>query len=155
MQLLLMRHGEAEPFKADDKSRNLTPYGVEQARRAGDWLNAELGSIDVAMVSPYVRAQQTLTSLAEQVNVSRVMTNYDITPSGNPSLVHDYVDAFLLDNPDVKSLLLVCHMPIVSFLTDNFCQQHQSMLFATSAIVNIDYEVNKSKGAICRFYNPV
>ena len=146
MHLLLMRHGEAELHSANDETRNLTASGVTQSRQAGVWLNEQFSHVDVALVSPFVRAQQTLDALSTQVSVDRVITCPDIVPSGNPVVVHDYVDAFLLENPTVKTVLLVCHMPIVSFLADNFCQFEHSSLFVTSAIMTIDYQVDQSRG---------
>ena len=152
MHLLLMRHGEAEPYSVKDETRNLTAFGVTQSRKAGMWLNEQFSHIDVALVSPYIRAQQTLDALRTQVSVDRVITFSDIVPAGNPAIVHDYVDAFLLENPSVKSILLVCHMPIVSFLADNFCKFEHSSLFVTSAIMHIDYEVDKSRGVKAESY---
>lgn len=141
-----MRHGEAESYNSRDELRNLTPQGVAQSQKAGLWLKQQFNQLDVSMVSPYVRAQQTLQAVQKNVSIEKTITYTDIVPSGNPAIVHDFVDAFLLDNPKVQSLLLVCHMPIVSFLVDNFCQQQQSTFFATSAIVSIDYDVGSSCG---------
>lgn len=152
MHLLLMRHGEAEPYSVKDETRNLTAFGVTQSRKAGMWLNEQFSQVDVALVSPYIRAQQTLDALRTQVSVDKVITCPDIVPSGNPAIVHDYVDAFLLENPTVKTVLLVCHMPIVSFLADNFCQFEHSSLFVTSAIMHIDYQVEKSRGVKSESY---
>lgn len=146
MQLLLMRHGEAEPYSTKDELRNLTPYGEVQSQKAGRWLKQQFEQMDFALVSPYVRAQQTLQVVQRELDIGQSRIYEDIVPSGNPALVHDYVDAFLLDNPSISSLLIVCHLPIVSFLADNFCQQQQSALFATSAILSIDYDVSKSCG---------
>jgi len=152
MHLLLMRHGEAELHSVTDETRNLTASGVTQSRQAGVWLNEQFSCVDVALVSPYVRAQQTLEALSTQVSVEQVITCPDIVPSGSPTIVHDYVDALLMENPTVKTVLLVCHMPIVSFLADNFCQIELSALFLTSAIMNIDYQVEKNCGVKSQGY---
>lgn len=152
MHLLLMRHGEAEPYSVKDETRNLTAFGVTQSRKAGIWLNEKFREIDVALVSPYIRAQQTLDALRTQVSVKQVISCSDIIPSGNPAIVHDYVDAFLLENPEINSVLLVCHMPIVSFLADNFCQIEHSPLFVTSAILQVDYQVEQSCGTKAESY---
>lgn len=152
MHLLLMRHGEAELHSVKDETRNLTALGVTQSKQAGVWLNEQFSHVDVALVSPYVRAQQTLDALSSKVSVDQVITCPDIVPSGNPAVVHDYVDAFLLKNPTVKTVLLVCHMPIVSFLADNFCQFEHSSLFVTSAIMKIDYQVDRSCGVKSQGY---
>ena len=141
-----MRHGEAEPYNTSDEARNLTIYGRSQAQQAGIWLKQEYGQIDLALVSPFVRAQQTLHSIQQFVSVLNVETYSDITPSGNPTLVHDYVDVLLSARPQVKSLLLVAHMPIVSFLLDEFCKSNQAALFGTASVFSVDYDVAISRG---------
>ncbi|MCY7295861.1 phosphohistidine phosphatase SixA [Alteromonas sp. a30] len=146
MRLFIMRHGEAEPYNTSDEARNLTIYGRSQAQQAGIWLKQEYDQIDMALVSPFVRAKQTLESIQQFVDVGRVEINTDITPCGNPSLVHDYVDVLLNEHSDVKSLLLVAHMPIVSFLLDEFCKSNQAALFGTASIFSVDYDVSISRG---------
>lgn len=66
-RLILLRHGEAERSAASgsDYDRALTARGREDARAAGRWL-AERGlKIDLALVSPAVRARQTWAEAAE------------------------------------------------------------------------------------------
>lgn len=141
-----MRHGEAEPYNSSDKSRNLTLYGRSQAQQAGIWLRQNFEQIDMALVSPYVRAQQTLESVQQFVDVGKIETNSDIIPSGSAQLTHDYVDALLANDPNLTSLLLVAHMPIVSFLLDEFCKSQEAALFGTASIFCVDYDVSISRG---------
>lgn len=154
MQLLLMRHGEAEPYSTNDQSRQLTAHGVVQAEYAGEWLQRKFGSVDLALVSPFIRAQQTYAAVSQKITVKTKQDSTDIVPSGRPEVVHDYVDVLLQERQAVQSLILVCHMPIVSFLVDQFCQQHMSTMFATSAIAHIEYDVAASKGRIVELYKP-
>lgn len=60
-RLILLRHGQAERAAESevDFERALTPGGREDARRMGRWLAERVGSIDLALVSPAVRARQT------------------------------------------------------------------------------------------------
>jgi phosphohistidine phosphatase len=154
MQLMIMRHGEAEASFQNDAARNLTTRGFIEAQKAGVWLRDTVEQIDMALVSPYVRAQQTFDMVSSVVDVSRSETNHQIVPSGTPSTVHDYVDAILDMNNDVQSLLLVSHMPLVSYLLDNFCGQFESRLFATSSIALLDYNTSTQRGVVGEIYNP-
>ncbi len=62
--LLVMRHGKAEPFAAEDHLRRLTERGAREAHGAGEWL-ADQGLVPThALVSSAVRAQDTWASLA-------------------------------------------------------------------------------------------
>lgn len=141
-----MRHGEAEPYNTSDKSRNLTLYGRSQAQQAGIWLRQNYEQIDMALVSPYVRAQQTLESVQQFVDIKKVETCADIVPAGSAQVTHDYVDYILSGQSDIASLLLVAHMPIVSFLLDEFCRSQESALFGTASIFCVDYDVSISRG---------
>ncbi len=61
MQLLIFRHGIAEPTGPDgtDASRRLTEEGVERTRRAAVGLASIADRPDVVLTSPLVRAVQT------------------------------------------------------------------------------------------------
>lgn len=155
MQLMLMRHGEAEASFQNDAARNLTTRGFIETQKAGVWLRDTVEQIDFALVSPYARAQQTFEMVSGVVDVVKSETTHEIVPSGTPSVVHDYVDALLALNPDIQSLLIVSHMPLVSYLLDNFCGHFESRLFATSSIALLDYEIATHRGKVEKIFNPI
>ena len=62
MDLLLWRHAEAEDG-APDKARALTARGRKQARAVARWLAKRLPEDARILVSPAVRAQQTVAAL--------------------------------------------------------------------------------------------
>jgi phosphohistidine phosphatase SixA len=117
MQLVIMRHGEAEAFVDSDKNRQLTSYGREQAVKAGACLADFKFDFQQLWVSPYIRAQQTaewvLSSLLDQTSQADLMqkTLAILTPDNNPSTV---ISA--LETSDVERLLIVSHQPLVSHL---------------------------------------
>jgi phosphohistidine phosphatase len=83
MKLIIMRHGEAERFREKDNTRSLTSLGEKQASTAGKWLHDYLGSdasVDIALVSSYVRAQQTYEQLSKQVVVIEKQFCEDVIP---------------------------------------------------------------------------
>jgi phosphohistidine phosphatase len=141
-----MRHGDAEPLNKSDITRNLTDFGLQQAAEAGRWLNqyySASNGIEMALVSPYARARQTFDQLNLHVKVGKMHINEDIVPEGDPRLMHDFIDYFLEKNKLERNLLIVSHMPFVSYLLDELLTNKVSLLFATSSLVIIDYPLSK------------
>lgn len=63
--LTLVRHSKATTsFRGSDRERPLTEAGVAQAEELGRQMKDALTSLDVALVSPAVRAQQTWQGMA-------------------------------------------------------------------------------------------
>ncbi len=138
MNIWIMRHGEASFSASSDSERTLTPFGIEMAKKQGQWLGNRLNQakiqLDKILVSPYLRTQQTLEAVKlglQAVGFSQSFTNLvetweEITPDGNQSLVLDYLD-FLRDE-GAKNVLLISHLPLVfdlvCALTDDQSQVH-------------------------------
>ena len=76
MLLSLLRHAEAVAHATNDAERELTPKGVEQARRVGEFLRAHGGRIDAILSSPFKRAEQTARIAAEKIGVRVTMENF-------------------------------------------------------------------------------
>ncbi|AXT37501.1 phosphohistidine phosphatase SixA [Alteromonas sp. BL110] len=157
--LFIMRHGEAEAPRLDDKSRQLTSVGREQAKSAALWLKGQYcdeGVVDLALVSPYRRAKQTFDMVSLDVVASKVESNEDIVPEGSPRLVSDYIDGLLHaavnSKKPIKKLLVVSHMPLVSYLVDELCQSYTTSLFSTASIAVIKYSLNEHKGTLVTHY---
>ena len=53
-----------------------------------------------------------------------------------------------------QALLLVSHMPFVSYYVDTLLSQEKSLLFATAAIAVIDYNPMSSKGTWLELHTP-
>lgn len=108
MKIILMRHGEAERQTQLDSERTLTALGRQQAAETAQYI-MERYDPDVFIVSPYLRAQQTLealTVLRPQVQV-QVQTN--ITPEDDAmKALHTLMEV------EGKCVVVVCHMPIVA-----------------------------------------
>lgn len=151
--IYVMRHGEATALQHDDKSRELTALGRQEVRTAANWLKQQriaLDNIDLALVSPFVRAQQTFESLRKVLPVNEYLTSSDITPEGNVEVAQEYMDALIehyktSGNP-ITSLLLVSHMPFVSYFLDAVCTANHSRIFATASIAVIRYSTLTKKG---------
>ena len=153
-----MRHGEAETYRVQDKTRNLTRHGEKQATEAGKWLARNLGAdtpIDLALTSSYVRAQQTNQHLSSQVKVTATLVCEDIIPEGDPKVAHDFVRVLIQDSPSSDVILIVSHMPFVSYFLEEVHTERQTMLFDTSSIVVLEYDVVLGAGVIENIYHPV
>jgi phosphohistidine phosphatase len=151
MKIYVMRHGEAQVSAANDMQRALTPFGQEQSRASAQWLQSTyLGDrvIDRALVSPYLRTKQTFAELSATLKVSEVEYTKDIIPSGIVTLAHDYLDTCLDATPNTQNVLLVSHMPFVSYFVDVLCGRSDSPLFATGAIAVIEYDIASKQGIL-------
>lgn len=157
--VFIMRHGEAESLRLDDKSRQLTDAGRKQVSRAASWLQdtwCRDGKVDLALVSPFRRARQTYDMFSLDINASKMEIFADITPDGDAQNVHEYLDARLSTSKareqNLKRILLVSHMPLVSYLVDAMCDSYTTSLFATASIAVIRYNVHTHKGSLEAHY---
>jgi phosphohistidine phosphatase len=109
MDLILWRHAEAEdPYPGlSDLERALTAKGQKQARRMGQWLNAQLPDSCRILVSPSVRTLQTVEALGRKYKI-----HADLAPGADPS---DLLKA--ANWPGNKdSVMLVGHQPTLGQL---------------------------------------
>lgn len=110
MKIILMRHGQAEDETRPDSARQLTDFGQQQAAQTADYITAHYKP-DYFVVSPYVRAQQTLAQLQLHMpNVSSTVQD-NITPSDDARTA-----IAELANIEAECLVVVCHMSIVAYL---------------------------------------
>ncbi|WDE03883.1 phosphohistidine phosphatase SixA [Thalassomonas viridans] len=155
MQLYIMRHGQASPVANSDAERQLTKQGQFEAEIMGKWLKSMQVKLDHVLVSPFIRAQQTAATVKATLNWSGPSSNCDfITPSGNAGQVHDYLDGMLAQNPGIEELLVVSHMPLVSYLVEELTFDRKSPIFQTAAIAQIDYDLERMKGQLVRLVSP-
>ena len=162
MQLYIMRHGEASMLAPSDVQRPLTELGLLEAGLMGKWFaHLSLDFVQI-LVSPYLRAQQTLSTVLSEMNImvpppfsgmDNIETLDLITPSADAQHVHDYLDAFLQEKP-CETLLIVTHMPLVSFLVESLTIKDQMPIFQTAAVAQIDYDVETMKGTLVRLISP-
>lgn len=158
MKLIIMRHGEAERPQKRDKTRSLTSLGEKQANVAGRWLNTYLGSaqpVDIALISSYKRAQQTFEQLSKQVVVTQKQVCESVIPEGNPKTAHDFVKLLFEGKTRPSVILIVSHMPFVSYFLEEVHADKKSILFDTSSVVIVNYDLITGAGVIESIYHPV
>ncbi|WP_100655663.1 phosphohistidine phosphatase SixA [Alteromonas flava] len=150
-RVIIVRHGEAEAALIDDKSRQLTDRGRNQTQLASVEMAKFLPNqkVDVALVSPYRRAQQTFDVLSIRIAVKQRVECADITPMSSPFTARNIVLGYTeTATAEQQTLLLVSHMPLVSFLTAELAQLETPPIFSTSAFAVIDIDNATARGRL-------
>ncbi|HAT8491912.1 TPA: phosphohistidine phosphatase SixA [Vibrio vulnificus] len=148
MKVLIMRHGEAEPFADSDAQRALTTRGrLESDTVAKACAERGITHFDKVLVSPYLRAQQTWQEISGYFQADSVETCEDITPYGQSEQVYDYLCA-LIEVEQPEQILLVSHLPLVGYLTAEFVKDMSAPMFPTSGMVCVEFEPSQHRGEI-------
>jgi len=147
MQVFIMRHGDAALEAASDSVRPLTHCGCDESRQMASWLNGQSVDVERVLVSPYLRAQQTLSTVREALNLPEGQDVLpELTPGGDPGLVACYLQA--LGTEGVESALVISHLPLVGYLVSELCPQEAPPMFATSAIACVDFDPASCEGKL-------
>lgn len=111
MQLTLIRHGEAAPpVMGNDTQRPLTERGHLQAQQTAEAVSA-LTQPDVFVVSPLLRAQQTLAHLQRYFPNVPVVVCDAIKPDDDAKVAVEWLSYLPYD-----SITVVCHMNVVAHI---------------------------------------
>ncbi|AKZ65900.1 Phosphohistidine phosphatase SixA [Candidatus Palibaumannia cicadellinicola] len=138
-----MRHGDAVVKASNDLERHLTDKGRNDLRIIASFLREKLINIDIVLVSPYLRAIETLESLRKHMvlpSSQKVMS--ELIPNGNAQLVCSYI--YKLNKKGISSLLLISHLPLISYIVAYLCPQEPPLVFIPSAVVCINLAVTNS-----------
>ena len=79
MQVFIMRHGDAALDAASDSVRPLTSCGCDESRLMANWLKGQKVDIERVLVSPFLRAEQTLDVVGECMNLFNHKLNASFT----------------------------------------------------------------------------
>jgi len=167
MKIFIMRHGEAAGVLGDDSLRPLSSNGLLEAEQMGKWLARSQISLSYVFVSPYLRAQQTCACvinnlIEEQAELLRQFETLNfITPSGNAKQAHDFIDGLLAEETgksnkldDDQTMLIISHMPFVSYLVAELTSTKQMPIFSTATIAVIDYDIERMQGQLLEMVSP-
>ncbi|QBH96999.1 phosphohistidine phosphatase SixA [Limnobaculum zhutongyuii] len=149
MQVFIMRHGEASYHADSDPARNLTERGCKETAQMTRWLRQKIAEIDWVLVSPYVRAQQTLDVVKHEFPLSSsstIETFSALTPGGDAMLSADYLMTLAQDG--VNSVLVVSHLPLVGYLVSELCGGIYPPMFSTSAVAAITLDAETGRGSL-------
>ncbi|WP_411360480.1 phosphohistidine phosphatase SixA [Pseudidiomarina sp. YC-516-91] len=157
VKFYLMRHGDAQPAQAlqADAIRPLSSYGEQEVVVSGQWLAADMAQqqtqVDWLMSSPFVRARQTAQIMQQQLGCEAADINDDITPAGNAELFADWLFSEVQRRgAHCRSVLMVSHMPFVSYLVAALDTAVEPMLFPTAGIAEIELDIAQWRGRFVR-----
>ena len=111
MNILIMRHGEAQSLANSDRERELTNSGRDQLGKAAACLSTLKMSFDQVWVSPYRRTEQTANELVSVIGKASRYKQDILVPESDPAAVVEAIEQSALE-----SLLIVSHQPLVSAL---------------------------------------
>lgn len=135
MKVYIMRHAEAGYSATSDSSRPLTPLGKQQCVAVALWFKQQNISFDLAMVSPYLRTQQTLTILNQEISINKVETSQLLTPNCSADNLVDNLT--ILPLMGISSVLLVSHLPLVGYLVNELCPSIAPPMFSPADVACI------------------
>lgn len=131
--LILLRHAKSD-WSGDhpDLDRPLAQRGRRQAPETGRWLNANIDRLDLAVVSPAVRARSTWELVLSELDVAPPTRTdvrvYAATASELLSVVRDVSD-------DVGTVVLVGHNPGLEDLVHGLTDEWVSLPTSALAVV--------------------
>lgn len=112
MQLTLVRHGEAIPaIFGNDEKRPLTARGHIQAEETADYLK-NIIKPEVFVVSPLLRAQETLAHLQKHFQDVPVVICNTIKPEDDAKVAVEW-----LSQLPYESIAVVCHMNVIAYIS--------------------------------------
>ena len=116
--IVITRHGQADSPAYSDRNRRLTEKGrADAAARGRQLASSGRGHFDIAMVSPYIRALETLDELKGSLEIGHVQITDELVPNAS-SEVSDFLR--YLDESG-KHVLAVTHMPLAGLLVNDLC----------------------------------
>lgn len=146
MQLLLFRHGIAEPAAPGqrDHDRALTREGVERTGQAARGLARIIDPPDAILTSPKKRAVQTAALVGNALNLDPETVEVLSEGPADPIIR-------MLANRRESSLLLVGHEPWMSELAERLCAPRESVGFidlkkAACALVEAPLRTDEGNG---------
>lgn len=144
MQIYVMRHGQAELMAPSDSERPLSSVGRAESKQMAAYLAKKNVSFDAVLVSPYLRAQQTLAAVKPLVvnEKADIKISSYLTPSGNINKIANEIHA--LQIMGIESLLIVSHLPFVGYLVGELVPEAGTPAFATSSVAHIEIDQNSS-----------
>ncbi|NHB57087.1 phosphohistidine phosphatase SixA [Acinetobacter sp. 194] len=138
MQLTLVRHGEASPaYDGNDSKRQLTVRGHQQAEQTAAYLKEQVQP-DIFIVSPLVRAQETLAHIQRHFpNVTTLICD-KIKPDDDAKDAIEWLSQLPFEN-----IVVVCHMNVVAHIAEQLTHEHfhafslaEARIYEQSVIAN-------------------
>ncbi|MFK3915492.1 MULTISPECIES: histidine phosphatase family protein [Psychrobacter] len=146
MKIILVRHGQAEDETRPDSARQLTDFGQQQAAQTAEYVTTHYRP-DRFVVSPYTRAQQTLSAFQSRAPQAASSVQDNITPS-------DDARQALIDiaNIEAECLVVVCHMSIVAYIAGLLTGDYpESFSLAEARVFDMEFVMTGMATEVDRF----
>jgi phosphohistidine phosphatase len=113
MLLYVLRHADAVDRASSDAVRELTPKGLDQARRVGRFCKTYGLIPNLILTSPYVRAKQTAEVVAEQLGGMEVVPAEFLSSGMDAETALAELKAYV----NFERVMLVGHEPDLGLLS--------------------------------------
>jgi phosphohistidine phosphatase len=142
MNLFLARHGEPEKNK-EDRLRSLTEKGKTNLFSIALNWKSKIENIDLIIASPYKRTKQT----AEIIKIIFDLNKDIIFDSGlEPGCNSQYIEE-LLNIYNESNILIVGHMPELSYHVSYFTKTNEMIEFSYATMVKISFTGERSRNS--------
>jgi phosphohistidine phosphatase len=163
MQLLLLRHAEAEPHADSDATRALTAKGSKQAESIGRYCLKHGFIPEMILSSPLTRAEETAQLVARALNVPRLVQIEEFLRAGMTAeralsgLRKSFIELMKRENsPERASIMLVGHEPDFSTLAGALIGgRAESVHFRKATLVGLTLQELKMGAGTIEFVIPV
>jgi len=163
MQILLLRHAEAEPHAASDAMRALTAKGLKQAENVGKFCLKHALVPEIILASPLTRAEETARLVARMLNLPRLVQIQEFLRAGMTTeralsgIRGSYIELMKKENsPEKTSIMLVGHEPDFSSLTGALIGgRAESVHFRKATLVGVTLQELKLGAGTIDFVIPV
>lgn len=136
--IVLMRHSKAldmyESGAKDDFSRPLSPQGILKAKEQAAKLKAEIGTAEIILVSPLLRARQTAEIVAETLGIKQIKVMAELADS---MALQPYLDAVNALAQKHQTAILTGHNPAISEAASFYAKQFVAMSAGDYKIIKI------------------
>jgi phosphohistidine phosphatase len=148
MRLVLLRHAAAEAARPGlpDIDRALTPRGRDEALDAARCIAAARLRIDCLLVSPALRARETATLVAGELDISEPVHVESALYPGKPD---ELLQSLRLCAPGIGTVLMIGHNPGLSELAQRLHRGQPPIELRTAGLCCIEFD-RQARGAQLR-----
>lgn len=141
LDLVILRHGEAEPYAGSDADRELTERGKLETRKQTEKL-LEIGfAANEIIHSPYIRTYQTANICSELMPTAVMKSHSGLMHSADVNQI-----PYLMNQQN--SLLMVSHMPLVARIVNFLCPGTEIYGFSVSGFARITVSLDDYSGMV-------
>lgn len=126
MQIILVRHADAENTITSDFARKLTDKGHKQSKKLARYLSEICIKADVILTSPLVRAKETAEYLNKKLSPEIFTEDETLACGMHPE---DACSLIRSQPEDAGSIIMVGHEPDLSSLAAYLCGMRDSLNF--------------------------